>query len=98
MIGELVGEYFDFVIVTSDNTRNEDPNEICAAITKKMKGTPLIIINRKEAIQKAVSIVEKDGIIIIAGKGNEDVQIIRGCRVPFKDADIVLQAILEREV
>lgn len=98
MIGELVGEYFDFVIVTSDNTRNEDPNEICAAITKKMKGTPLIIINRKEAIQKAVSIVEKDGIIIIAGKGNEDVQIIRGCRVPFKDADIVLQAIQEREV
>ena len=98
MIGKLVNKYFDYVIVTSDNIRNENPEKICGEIAADMNNNYIIIINREEAIRKAISIIENNGIIIIAGKGNEEFQIVGNKKIPFKDKDIVYKILNEEEV
>lgn len=97
MIGSLVGKYFDYIIVTSDNPRNEDPYDICSDIVKGMASDYEIIINREEAIRKAISIVEKGGIIVIAGKGDEQYQVLDSYKIPFSDENITLRIIGECE-
>ena len=98
MIGKLVGKYFDLVIVTTDNARNENPEKICSEIVSSMNNNYIIILNREEAIRKAISIIENNGIIIIAGKGNEEFQIIGDQKIPFKDKDIVYKILNKEEV
>lgn len=91
-MGEIASIYADYVIVTSDNPRTENPREIIDDI---MKGIPnglfagKIIEDRYEAIKFALSIAQKDDIIILAGKGHEDYQIIGKEKHPFDEREIV---------
>ena len=77
------------VILTSDNPRTEDPNEIIKDMTSglntKQKKKTLIIIDRSQAIKTACKIIEKNGIILIAGKGHEKYQEIDNERYEFDD-------------
>ena len=77
------------VILTSDNPRTEDPNEIIkdmiSALNTKQKKKTLIIIDRSQAIKTACKIIEKNGIILIAGKGHEKYQEIDNERHEFDD-------------
>lgn len=94
LIGKLVTENSDFVIFTSDNPRHEDEKSIIDDITQNLeKENFTTIINRKEAIKKAVNMLESKDILLILGKGHETSQIIGSDEFNFKDKDEVLKAI-----
>lgn len=82
----------DFVIITSDNPREEDPNVIIKDIEEGAIGTGKtnykVIVDRKEAIEYAISIAQKDDIVLIAGKGHENYQIIGREKIHFDDREI----------
>ena len=98
MMGEVSGRVADYTIITSDNPRTEAPNEIVLEIEKgikKTKGKYECIVNRKEAIKKAISIAKKNDIIVLAGKGHEQYQEINKKRYPFDESKIVNEIIEE---
>ena len=98
MMGEVSGRVADYTIITSDNPRTEDPNEIVLEIEKgikKTKGKYECIVDRKEAIKTAISIAKKNDIIVLAGKGHEQYQEINKKRYPFDESKIVNEIIEE---
>ena len=91
-MGEVSGRVADYTIITSDNPRTEDPQNIVENIEegiKKTKGKYEVIVNRKEAIKKAISMANKRDIIVLAGKGHEQYQEINKVRYPFDENEIV---------
>ncbi|MBR4622084.1 MAG: UDP-N-acetylmuramoyl-L-alanyl-D-glutamate--2,6-diaminopimelate ligase [Ruminococcus sp.] len=97
LMAKAAAENADFLIVTSDNPRNEDPEEIISDILKGLEGcdTPYIkITDRREAINWAVKNAEKDDIIVLAGKGHEDYQILAGgVKIHFDEREVVAEAL-----
>ncbi|MBQ2201194.1 MAG: UDP-N-acetylmuramoyl-L-alanyl-D-glutamate--2,6-diaminopimelate ligase [Clostridia bacterium] len=92
LMGEIGGRHSDFVVVTSDNPRTENPEDIVRAVELGVQksGTPYrSIINRREAIAFALSMLEADDILVIAGKGHENYQEINGVKHHFDDREIV---------
>ena len=87
----------DFLIVTSDNPRNENPEEIIKDVLEGLKGkdTPYVTIcDRREAIHWAVQNAEKDDVIVLAGKGHEDYQILAGGeKIHFDEREVVAEAL-----
>ncbi|NGX63659.1 MAG: UDP-N-acetylmuramoyl-L-alanyl-D-glutamate--2,6-diaminopimelate ligase [Candidatus Anoxychlamydiales bacterium] len=83
----------DITIVTNDNPRNEDPNEIITDIVKGFSKNANYIIetNRKQAIEKAIKLAKVDDIIIITGKGHETCQIFENITIEFDDSKIAKQ-------
>ena len=83
----------DRVILTSDNPRTEDPSEILKdmeqGLTSAAKRKYITIVDRKEAIKTAVSIANKEDIILIAGKGHEKYQDVKGVKYPFDDKEVL---------
>jgi UDP-N-acetylmuramoyl-L-alanyl-D-glutamate--2,6-diaminopimelate ligase len=84
----------DILILTSDNPRFEDPADILHDMeagldTDKLRANASSIVDRREAIAKAVEIAGKGDVILIAGKGHEDYQEIRGVKHHFDDAEVV---------
>ena len=79
--------------ITNDNPRNEDPKKIFSQITSGMKSTDYkIIFDRKEAIfegLKKLKTLERDSVLLIAGKGHENTQIIKNKKIKFNDLDIL---------
>lgn len=94
-MGEIAGKYANRVIVTSDNPRNEQPEEIIKDIKGgmdlKMRAKSLFITDRAEAIRTALLTSVPGAIILVAGKGHEDYQIIKGVKHHFNDKEIILQ-------
>ncbi|MCX8063633.1 MAG: UDP-N-acetylmuramoyl-L-alanyl-D-glutamate--2,6-diaminopimelate ligase [Candidatus Hydrogenedentes bacterium] len=102
-MGYTAGIMSDFVIVTSDNPRNEDPMEIIAEIEKgvlsagRNKGKDFFVIeDREEAIRFAVNFASKGDMVIIAGKGHEPYQIIGDKKIPFDDREVARKYLKER--
>ncbi len=94
LMGEIATNLSDFVIITSDNPRNEDPGKILRDIEEGIKKSNYVIIqDRKSAIQMAVEIAEQGDILIVAGKGHEDYQEIKGKRYYFSDKEAIKEAI-----
>ena len=96
LMGMTAGKYSDFCIITSDNPRTEQQEAITADIEAGIYDTGCnyeIIENRYEAIKKAVSIYKKGDIILIAGKGHENYQIIGSEKFHFDDREIVKKII-----
>ncbi|MFH1830276.1 MAG: UDP-N-acetylmuramoyl-L-alanyl-D-glutamate--2,6-diaminopimelate ligase [Pseudomonadota bacterium] len=98
LMGKVAATTADIVIVTSDNPRTEDPesiiHEILPGIIKNMK--PLldrkgyeIIIDRREAIAYAASIAQEGDVLVVAGKGHEDYQILGTKKVHFDDREVL---------
>jgi UDP-N-acetylmuramoyl-L-alanyl-D-glutamate--2,6-diaminopimelate ligase len=88
-------EFADKVILTSDNPRTENPDQIIADMQAGVQGQhykkTLSIVNRKEAIRTACSLAEPGDILLIAGKGHEKYQEIHGERLPFDDFEILTE-------
>lgn len=98
IMGEIAGTLADYTIITSDNPRTENPDEIIKEIeagTKKTKGNYECIIDRKEAIKRAISMENKNDIVIIAGKGHEMYQEIQKEKLPFDERKIVKDIVEE---
>ena len=89
----------DRVILTSDNPRNEDPDEIIRqmreGIDEADKGKVLSITNRREAIRTGVALAKKGDIILVAGKGHENYQEINGIKNHFDDKEVLSEAFKE---
>jgi UDP-N-acetylmuramoyl-L-alanyl-D-glutamate--2,6-diaminopimelate ligase len=97
LMAAIAEKYSDTVIVTSDNPRTEDPNAIIKEIlTGFSKGySPIIEPDRATAIKLGVALMEPEDILIIAGKGHEDYQIIGTKKYPFDDRVVARTAVLE---
>ena len=99
LMAKAAAENADFLIVTSDNPRNENPEDIIKDILEGLKDskTPYITItDRREAIHWAVKNAEKDDIIVLAGKGHEDYQILAGgVKIHFDEREVVAEALKE---
>ena len=92
IMGEISGKVADYTIITSDNPRTEDPKAIVDEIEegiKKTKGKYEVIVDRVEAITKAIEMANKNDIIVLAGKGHETYQEINGVKHPFDERVIV---------
>lgn len=87
----------DFVILTSDNPRTEDPEKILADAAKGLGDCPSeIIVDRREAIERAVNSLRKGDVLLIAGKGHETYQEINGVRHPFDDRKVAERFMQDR--
>ncbi len=93
IMAEVACEHSDKIILTSDNPRNEDPEEILADMQKGVnvvtKRKVITIADRKEAIKTAVSLASYQDIVLIAGKGHEKYQEIKGVKYDFDDKKVL---------
>ena len=97
-MGEVSGRLADLTIITSDNPRFEEPQDIINDIKTgiaKTDGKYVEICDRKEAIKYAIEHGEPGDVIVLAGKGHEDYQEINGVRTHFLDREVVEEAVKE---
>ncbi len=100
VMGEVSGRVADYTIITTDNPRTEDPEEIVKEIEvgiKKTKGNYEVVVDRREAIKAAIKRATTKDIIVLAGKGHEPYQEIKGVKYPFDERIIVKEIIEEIE-
>lgn len=93
-MGRIAAEHADFCVVTSDNPKDQDPDAIIAEVSTAVEaasGKYRGIVDRREAIQFAIDMSEKDDVILIAGKGHETTQVIGKTEIPFNEAEIVTE-------
>ena len=96
IMGEIAAENSDFLIVTSDNPRTEDPVKIIKDIlpgVKKHSTEYVVIPDRREAIFYAVSHAKPGDVIVLAGKGHEDYQVLNGKTIHFDEREVVAEAL-----
>ncbi|MDT7880880.1 MAG: UDP-N-acetylmuramoyl-L-alanyl-D-glutamate--2,6-diaminopimelate ligase [Candidatus Hydrothermia bacterium] len=84
-----VSEIADIIILTSDNPRDEEPIDIIRDIEKGINKAHIIEIDRKKAIELAISISNEDDVVLIAGKGHETYQEIKGIKYHFDDEEVI---------
>lgn len=95
-MASIAARLSDKVIITSDNPRFEEPqdiiNDMLAGITPEQQPHVLSIVDRREAIRTATLIAKPGDVILIAGKGHEDYQIVKGVKHHFDDREVVRDA------
>jgi UDP-N-acetylmuramoyl-L-alanyl-D-glutamate--2,6-diaminopimelate ligase len=94
IMGKIAAQLSAVTVVTSDNPRTEDPhliiNEIVTGIPAERRAASQIEVDRKKAIEYALSLAKKHDVVLIAGKGHEDYQIIGKIKKAFDDKQVVL--------
>ena len=88
-MAKIAEEYADHSLITSDNSRNENPKDIIEDISKHFDQEPIKIIDRKEAICEAIKMADKEDLVVIAGKGHEEFQEIGNKKIYFSDKKVV---------
>lgn len=104
LMGAVAGRLSDLIIVTSDNPRSEDPRRIIEEIqrgitpdTRRDSGQQLLsIVDRREAISKAIELAQTDDVVLVAGKGHEKHQVIGDQVLPFDDVAVAREALAKR--
>jgi UDP-N-acetylmuramoyl-L-alanyl-D-glutamate--2,6-diaminopimelate ligase len=95
-MGEAAAKYSDLVIITSDNPRNEDPLNIISEIEAGVKESGVtyeINPDRREAIWRAISSAKAGDVVVIAGKGHENYQIVGADKYHFDDREVAQEAL-----
>lgn len=96
LMAQEAAKQSDRVIITSDNPRDEEPqdiiNDMLAGLTNEDMRKTISIVDRKEAIRTACMMAQRGDVILIAGKGHEDYQIIKGVKYHFDDHEVVREA------
>lgn len=103
ILGELAAENADTVIITTDDPYDDNPKEIAEDVAtgalsrgKKLNEDIFIIADRREAIRKAISVAKADDLVLVTGKGSEQVMVVAGGRkIPHDDRKIVREEILK---
>ena len=101
-MGRVAAELADYVILTSDNPRSEDPEAILDQIEAGIRDSPFAgrpyerRADRAEAIARAVELAQPGDAVVIAGKGHETYQIFRDRTVPFDDRAVAREALRAR--
>lgn len=99
-MGEVSGNYADLTIITSDNPRFEEPRDIIEDIKtgiRRTKGKFVEICDRREAIAYAIDHGQPGDIIVLAGKGHEDYQEIKGVKYPMDERVLIAGILKERQ-
>jgi UDP-N-acetylmuramoyl-L-alanyl-D-glutamate--2,6-diaminopimelate ligase len=95
VMGEVACEHSDRVIFTSDNPRSEDPEQILTdmetGLSSAAKKKYMAIVDRKQAIKTAVTMARAEDIVLIAGKGHEKYQEIKGVKYHFDDKEVLME-------
>jgi UDP-N-acetylmuramoyl-L-alanyl-D-glutamate--2,6-diaminopimelate ligase len=98
-MGRIAGDLSTRLILTSDNPRSEDPEEIIREMKEGVEAVDykklLVITNRKEAISTACALAKEGDIILVAGKGHEKYQEIEGVKHPFDDKEILKELLTQ---
>lgn len=97
-MGEISSRLSDLTVVTSDNPRNEEPQDILDDIiigVKKSTGDYVTIIDRKQAIRYCIENAKEGDVIILAGKGHEDYQEIKGVKYKMDERDLIKEVLIE---
>ncbi len=97
LYGKVLEQYADFAILTDDNPRNEDELKIINDIISNNKFKYNIILNRKMAIEYAITIIDDFDILLVIGRGNEEYQIIKGKKVELNDYKIIKNYLMENK-
>ena len=99
MMGTVADKLANWSIVTSDNPRNEAPQAIIDEIERGMRGNKHeAVVDRAEAIRRAIRKAGANDTVLIAGKGHEQYQEIAGVRQPFSDAEVAQAVLQELEI
>jgi UDP-N-acetylmuramoyl-L-alanyl-D-glutamate--2,6-diaminopimelate ligase len=96
LMGKIAEENADYIVVTSDNPRNEDPDAIILSILEGITSDVQTIKDRSQAIEYAVMSADEKDIILIAGKGHENFQIIKNKTIEFSDQGISSEALKKK--
>jgi UDP-N-acetylmuramoyl-L-alanyl-D-glutamate--2,6-diaminopimelate ligase len=100
-MGDVAARLADWTILTSDNPRAEEPREIIADIEKGFAKNGVtnyeVIVDRTEAIRKALAVARKGDYILVAGKGHEDYQIFKDRTIHFSDHEVIASILDEME-
>jgi UDP-N-acetylmuramoyl-L-alanyl-D-glutamate--2,6-diaminopimelate ligase len=98
LMAQAAARLSDRVIITSDNPRFEEPqdiiNDMLAGLDRKQRTNVVAITDRREAIHTAVMMAQKGDVILVAGKGHEDYQEIKGVKHHFDDREVVRECFL----
>jgi len=93
-MGSVVSELADYAVITNDNPRSEEPGDIIRSIRSGMKnGNCEIIPDRMDAIRKSLSLAQEGDMVLIAGKGHENYQIIKNRVLHFDDREAVRECL-----
>jgi UDP-N-acetylmuramoyl-L-alanyl-D-glutamate--2,6-diaminopimelate ligase len=99
-MGEIAGELADLAVLTSDNPRNEDPLAILSEVEKGLRASGakdyLVEPDRRQAIRMAVARADAGSIVVVAGKGHEQEQIVGDERIAFSDHQEIRNALEEQ--
>jgi UDP-N-acetylmuramoyl-L-alanyl-D-glutamate--2,6-diaminopimelate ligase len=100
LMGDVATELSDYVIVTSDNPRSEQPEKIAldieVGIRRKQRNNYQVLPDREQAIAQAISMAQKGDIILLAGKGHETCQIIGDRKIHFNDTEVARKFIKKK--
>src|SRR3989442_14477120 len=102
LMGAVAGRLSDLIVITSDNPRTEDPNriieEIGRGLTADTRGESRVlqIVDRREAIAKAIGLARPGDLVLVAGKGHEKYQVIGDRVLPFDDVVVAREALARR--
>jgi len=98
IMGKIASNLSDFAIVTSDNPRSEDPDKIIEGIVAGITNSNYVkITDRREAIKYAIDIAQKNDVVLIAGKGHENYQILKYKTIHFDDKEVAAEFLKEKE-
>lgn len=90
VMGRIVSQLADFAVITSDNPRSEDPRAIMEEIRSGVTGNSFKIVeNRRDAIAEALRLAGEHDVVLVAGKGHEEYQIIGSITHPFSDRAVI---------
>lgn len=102
IMAAVSGRLADFTIITSDNPRSEDPQQIVLDVEAGIKAVAkpeqyVVIVDRAQAIRRAVEMAVTDDIVLIAGKGHETYQILKDETIHFDDREVAAEVLKERK-
>jgi UDP-N-acetylmuramoyl-L-alanyl-D-glutamate--2,6-diaminopimelate ligase len=99
MMGEIAGRLSDYCVVTSDNPRTEEPENIIRDILPGVQQTACpyeTVTDRKEAIEKAIQLARRGDCVVLAGKGHENYQIFKECTIHFDDSEVAAETLTRK--
>ena len=99
-MGEVCGKMADLSVLTADNSRDEDVMDIIADIQTgmaKTDGKSVVVPDRREAIRYCMENAQPGDIIVLAGKGHEDYQEIKGVKYHFDEREVVAEILASKE-
>ncbi len=98
IMGEIAEKYADYVCITNDNPRSEDPQKIASEIEKNMKKPHFVELDRASAIRKMLFLSKEGDIVLIAGKGAEKYQEIGNEKRPYSDFEVLADFLRDKNI